>query len=80
MTEEKNSLLGYLLCSPEDEKKVFCREMNENRAISDYTFGDLLKSTVNFGEYLKGEEWGNNIPIFLETSYDFVRAFFGILA
>ena len=81
MIEEKNSLLGYLLCSPEEENKVFCKEMDEHRKVSEYTFSDMLKASANLGEYLKDNgDWGNNIPLFLETSYDFLRTFFGVLA
>ena len=81
MTEEKSSLLGYLLCSPEEQQQVFCREMHEDRRISDYTFADLMQDSSALGQYLKdGEEWGEHIPLFLDTSYDFLRTFLGVLA
>ncbi|NUM33896.1 MAG: AMP-binding protein [Candidatus Brocadiae bacterium] len=79
MIEEKNSLLAYLLCAPEE--KIFCREMDTKRNIQEYTFGDLILSTTNLGRYLDSkEEWGEHIPIFLDTSYDFLRTFLGIVA
>jgi len=79
MIEEKNSLLAYLLCAPED--RIFCKEMDTKRNIHEYSFGDLILSTTNLGRYLESkEEWGENIPIFLDTSYDFLRTFLGIIA
>lgn len=81
MVEEKNSLLGYLLCTPEEEKRVFVREMDEQQKIHDYTFADILSSSYNLGRFLKNEEqtWGRFIPLLLETSYEFLQTFFATL-
>jgi long-chain acyl-CoA synthetase len=81
MVEEKNSLLGYLLCTPEEEKRVFVREMDERQNIHDYTFKDLLCSSFSLGRFLQneGETWGQYVPLFLETSYEFLQTFFATL-
>ena len=81
MTEYKKNLLGYLLCTPEQENRVLCREVDENREIHDYTFSDLMKSSCNLGQFFNQEqEWGDCIPLFLDTSYRFLEVFFGLIA
>lgn len=81
MVEEKNSLLGYLVLTPGEQTRVFCRDMDRKQHVSDYTLGDAQNHACNLGKYL--QEMGQKepyIPIFVETSYDFLRSFFGVLA
>lgn len=81
MGEEKNSLLGYLLCTPEERTRVYCREMDRKQNIADYTLEDLQRKAGTLGKFLDREqEMGEHIPLFLETSYEFLCAFFGVLA
>ena len=80
MLEEKKSLLGYLLCTPGEKDRVFVREMEENQNVLEYTFQTLINSACNLGQSLQNEEeWGQNIPLLMDTSYDFLRSFFGVL-
>lgn len=76
---EKNSLLGYVLCTPQDEQRVFCRELDDQRNIHEYTYQDLILSTFNLGKWLANENIGEYVPLFIDTSYDFLRSFFGVL-
>jgi long-chain acyl-CoA synthetase len=81
MTEEKNSLLGYLLCDQEQQNNIFCREMDDSRKVQEYTYKDTIVSSGNFGKLLREENSPSKcIPMFLETSFDFLRVFFGILS
>ncbi|WP_372370155.1 long-chain fatty acid--CoA ligase [Candidatus Uabimicrobium sp. HlEnr_7] len=77
--EEKNNLLGYILCTPQEEDRVCCRELDDQRNINEYTYKNLLLSSYNFGSSLIENEVGEYIPLFLDTSYDFLRSFFGVL-
>jgi len=79
MIEEKNNLLSYFLDVPSDH--IIIREMDSQKNIHDYSFGKTIQSIANFGSYLQKQRvFGKNIPIFLETSFDFVASFFGIIA
>jgi long-chain acyl-CoA synthetase len=79
MLEEKSNLLSYFLDAPLD--RIFTREMDTNKVIHDYSFGKTIQSIANLGLYLnKQDVLGDNIPLLLETSFDFIASFFGILA
>lgn len=77
---EKNNLLGYILCTPQEENRIFCRELDDKRNINEYTYKNLLLSSYNFGKSLDDSDVGEYIPLFLDTSYDFLRSFFGVLS
>jgi len=81
MTEEKNSLLHYFLVDPQQEERTAIREMDDKRNLHEYSYGELLRSFCNFGRLLKNRgDLGEHIPILLDTSFDFLRVFFGIIA
>jgi len=81
MFEEKNSLLAYLLDAPKHDQRILCREMDAQRNIHDYRLADWIAHVANFGQYLNDNEaMGQYIPLFMETSYDFLRSFLGVIA
>lgn len=80
MVDEKNSLLGYLLCGPGERDRIFCKEMDSDRNIHEYTFGNLLCSVFNLARFLDKEDQGEYIPLFLDTSFQFLESFFGVAA
>ena len=79
MVEERNNLLRYLLDAPKE--RIFCREMDKKKQIHEFTFGDMISAVSNFGQHLRNmEDLGKHIPLFMDTSYDFLRTFLAILA
>jgi long-chain acyl-CoA synthetase len=55
--------------------------MDDKQLIHEYSMGDMMRHSCSLGKLLQNEtEWGQYIPVFLETSYDFLRTFMGILS
>ncbi len=81
MYQEKNNLLAYLLDAPNTDKKIAFKEMDSKRNIVEYTQENFITHVANLGQYLNNsQEYGMHIPLFMETSYDFLRSFMGIVA
>lgn len=77
---EKNSLLAYVPDTA-NPQRIVCKEMDDKRNITEYTSENFVTSIANLGAYLDNQEnIGTNIPIFMETSYNFLRTFLGIIA